>query len=425
MTGSQRSNARTSDWRRRPPEVSVVMPCYNEEQCLPTTAPALANAFLTAGIAVEVVLVDNGSRDRTGAIIDELIEAGYPITKVTIAVNRGYGDGIVRGLEACRAPIIGYLCADGQVSPEDAVMSYRLMAGREERVLTKVRRRFRRDNYKRKIVSIIYNGLMLGTFGWLGAIDINGSPKFFSRKRFEDMRLQSTDWFLDPELILKAKGLGMRVIEVDVEGHARHGGASHVKRQTMVEFLKNIWRYRFGGELAKWRRTLKEPVQARVSAPDQSLPSSADAAGAFDGVRVLEQRRFEDHRGYLQKVLAASQCGDMGVPGGEVYVTAARPGEVKGNHYHRRMGEWFAVVEGDGMLEVCDPRTGEHRSYPISSSSARTVYVPAGLAHAVVNRGESMLICIAWAEVEHDPTDVFPFTVATGSVHRELTAVAG
>ncbi|MGH7702011.1 MAG: glycosyltransferase family 2 protein, partial [Gemmatimonadales bacterium] len=238
------------------------MPCYNEQACLSETAPAIIQAFQAERIDLELVLVDNGSTDRTGAIIDGFITDGLPVTKVVVPVNRGYGHGIVQGLQACRALMIGYLCADGQVAPEDVVRSYRLMAHREERVLAKVRRRFRQDSWKRKVVSIIYNGLMFTVFGWLGAIDINGSPKLFSKDSFQAMRLRSDDWFLDPEIILKARTLGLRIIEIDVEGYARHGGASHVRRQTMWEFLKNIWRYRTGRYMQEWRREAEAFRQA-------------------------------------------------------------------------------------------------------------------------------------------------------------------
>ncbi len=98
-------------------------------------------------------------------------------------------------------------------------------------------------------------------------------------------------------------------------------------------------------------------------------------------------------------------------PRGETYVTAADPGESKGNHYHRRMGEWFAVVQGEGALGLCDPVNGERREIKLAASRARTVYVPPGVAHALVNRGDELLICVAWAEAEHDPDDVFPYEV--------------
>jgi dTDP-4-dehydrorhamnose 3,5-epimerase-like enzyme len=394
------------------PQLSLVLPCYNEESCLAETAPALIDAFVEEGIRLELVMVDNGSRDRTGEIIDALVRRGLPVVKVVVPVNRGYGHGIRAGLARCTAPLVGYMCADGQVAPEDVVRTFRLAEGREERVLTKVRRRFRQDSWKRKIVSVNYNALMLSTFGWLGCIDVNGSPKIFSRRTLERMDLVSDDWFLDPEIILKARALGLRVIEIDVEGYARHGGASNVRRQTILEFLANIRRYRFGG-LAAWRRALAEReggADPRAAGPAERPEPARRRASGLEGVRIVEQRRHEDARGFVQKVLTAGQC-EGHPPRGEVYVTSARPGEAKGNHLHGRMGEWFTVIQGEGTVEVCDPATRERISVPLSPAEPRAVYVPAGLAHAVVNHGAGDLICVAWAEAEHDPTDVYPFEV--------------
>jgi dTDP-4-dehydrorhamnose 3,5-epimerase-like enzyme len=396
------------------PQLSLVLPCYNEEECLFATASALAEAFVEEGIRLELVLVDNGSRDGTSAVIDALVARGLPVAKVTVPVNRGYGHGIRAGLERCTAPLVGYLCADGQVAPEDVVRTFRLMEGREERVMAKVRRRFRQDSWKRKIVSVHYNLLMLLAFGWTGALDVNGSPKILSREVLRRMRLVSDDWFLDPEVVVKARALGLRTIEIDVEGYARSGGTSHVRRDTVLEFLRNIWRYRFGAGLRAWRREVAAEQAGRPApGPDATPPPNPRRVPLgvhLDGVRVVDQPRHEDVRGFLQKVLTSSQCGGH-PPRGEVYVTSARPGETKGNHFHCRMGEWFAVVQGEGSVEVADPSTGSRLAIRVSSTFPRSVYVPAGLAHAVVNRGEGELICVAWAEAEHDPSDVHPYTV--------------
>lgn len=404
------------------PELSLTIPCYNEEASIGETAPALVRAFEEAGVALELILVDNGSTDNTAEVIDDLIAGGLPATKVTIEENTGYSPGIIRGLEACSAPIIGFVHADGQVAANDVVMVYRLMERREQRVLAKVRRRFRGDSWRRKIVSIIYNGLMQVTFGWLGAIDINGSPKMFSRETFHKMRLQSKDWFLDPEIILKAKWLGIRVIEIDVEGRPRAGGVSHVRRQTMWEFLCNICRYRFGSTLRRWYREVENelPEKTIVPAPRRAPDAPADGPAmpaGFEGVRVVEQKRFEDERGFLHKILSASQTSGR-FPNGEVYCTAAHPGEAKGNHYHERMGEWFAVVQGEAALMLCDPKTGRRHRIELLASKPVVVYVPAGIAHAVVNVGEGMMICIACAEVEHDPDDVVAFDVSGSQANK-------
>jgi len=366
-------------------------------------------------VALELVLVDNGSRDRTGEVIDDLIAQGLPIVKVVLPENKGYGHGILSGLTQCRAPLAGYLCADGQVAPDDVVRVYQLMAGREGRIIAKVRRRFRQDSWRRKIVSICYNALMIGSFGWVGAIDINGSPKIFARAWLRRLHLSSRDWFLDPELMIKARALGLRTIEIDVEGYPRSHGASHVQASTIGEFLKNMAAYRFGPVLRQWKRTVAAEAQREGADGGARLRRAAavpagSAAARLDAVRVLPQRRFEDARGYLQKVLSASQC-DGPPPGGEVYVTAARPGEVKGNHLHHFMGEWFSVVQGAARVAICDPESGYRRELELSAAHPCAIYVPPGLAHAVVNDGDEMMICVAWAEAEHDPADVFPYTV--------------
>lgn len=394
------------------------MPCYNEEACLRNTARALIQAFANRRIALELVLVDNGSTDRTGQIIDELMEEGLPVVKVTVPVNRGYGYGIIQGLQRCSAPFVGYLCADGQVSAEDTVRIYTLVKGSDGRLLVKVRRRFRKDGIVRKITSIVYNGLMLGVFGRLEVIDINGSPKIFSREAFRRMRLESEDWFLDPEVMIKAKHMGLTSLELNVRGLLRQGGKSNVRVGTVLEFIRNILRYRFSGKIQEWKKTLAQPLpreeglaDARTEAPVAALTRPETKwTGLLGQVRVLEQARFEDARGYLQKILTAQQCAGE-PPRGEVYVTCATPGEAKGNHFHRKMGEWFAVVQGEATIEIVDPETAQRRSIPLGVSRPRSVYIPPGLAHAVVNSSNAPVVCVAWAERDHDPDDVFPFAV--------------
>jgi glycosyltransferase involved in cell wall biosynthesis len=419
------------------PDLSLVIPCYNEKGSLRATITELVGCFAVEHVKLQLVLVDNGSTDGTGEIIDALIDEGLPITKVTIPVNEGYGNGIIRGFQHCQAPLAGFTHADGQIPPEGVLTIYRLMLGREGRVLAKARRRFRQDSWQRKVVSGMYNALMLATFGWLGAIDINASPKILSRENLIAMQLTSKDWFLDPEMMIKAKHLGLRVIEADIEGRPRQGGKSKVRWGAMLEFLKNILAYRVGRPLTTWRNSVKtvEAIERLESLGSQAglapgvislrisdtspegAPRSAQGdigrrgkEDVFDRVRLLEQRRFEDSRGFLQKVLTASQC-EGNLAHGEIYVSTAYQGEVKGNHYHHRMGEWFAIIQGEGRIELCDPQTGERQTVPISSRLPSSLYVPAGLAHAIVNTGEEPLICVAVADTEHDAHDVVPFEV--------------
>jgi hypothetical protein len=146
---------------------------------------------------------------------------------------------------------VGTVPADLQVDAEDVYKVYKIAAATHAPHLVKVRRRFRLDGFKRKLVSTIFN---LGTnvlFGGVGSIDINGNPKILPRDYVQRMNLESRDWFLDTEILIKAKRLGLRVIELNVLGQMREGGESNVHTTTCWEFVVNLlrWRFRWAGKL--------------------------------------------------------------------------------------------------------------------------------------------------------------------------------
>ena len=109
----------------------------------------------------------------------------------------------------------------------------------------------------------------------------------------------------------------------------------------------------------------------------------------------------EDVRGQLLKA-------HPGAVAGEVYVVTTLPGQARGHHYHRHMGEWFVAVAGQGEVRAQSPETGETAT--VSLAGVR-VYVPPGVAHVLVNTGATPLIVVACAEQSHDPADVVPWTV--------------
>lgn len=254
----ERSHGRTDA------ELSLVLPCYNEEDVLRNTVTRLVDSFRTRlpGTSIELILIDNGSSDRTGEIIDELISEGCPAVKVVVPVNRGYGYGVLRGLRECRGQFTGFICADGQVDADDVVKLFDIVRNAKTPKLAKVRRRFRMDGLQRKVVSIIYNTMTTVMFGGLGSIDVNGNPKIMPREYLERMNLSCGDWFLDAEVMIKAKQLGLEVIELNVMAQMREGGRSNVRSSTCMEFLKNLFKYRFG---RRWRADLQQPVRALSS----------------------------------------------------------------------------------------------------------------------------------------------------------------
>ncbi len=80
------------------PDLSLVMPAFNEEEIVAATVSELLEAFERAGHRLEIVAVDNGSSDRTGAILRELSSRDPRVVPLRVEVNQGYGFGVLAGL---------------------------------------------------------------------------------------------------------------------------------------------------------------------------------------------------------------------------------------------------------------------------------------------------------------------------------------
>jgi len=237
-----------------PAEISFIMPCYNEQDVIPYTIPQFLRAFEAAGHRLELIACDNGSHDRTGEIIKSFVAKGLPVVYHRVEMNEGYGNGVLNSIPVCTSPWIGIVPADGQVDAEDVARLFEVVKHTDGRVLGKVRRRFRLDGLVRKIISILYNGFVWILWPRLGSIDINGSPKIIHRDVVAVMDLQSKQWFLDPEIMVKAHYLGVRVLEMNVFARMRSNGLSHVRPAICLEFVAGLLQFKFGGALTEWRR---------------------------------------------------------------------------------------------------------------------------------------------------------------------------
>lgn len=228
------------------PELSLVLPCYNEAAALPVTIPELAAIFLDRGVAVELVLVDNGSTDETGQVIDQLIVAGLPVRKCRVEVNRGKGAGLQAGLKAATGRLVGWVDADGQVAPADVLRVYEAAAAADGPVLAKARRHDRTEGFSRSFVTLAFNLAANVLFPGIESLDINASPKIFPRDLLGRLALDSTRWSLDFEIMAKLRRLGVPVVEVDVVSRPRQAGHSHVNRSAAWELLGEMIRMRLG-----------------------------------------------------------------------------------------------------------------------------------------------------------------------------------
>ncbi len=229
------------------PELSLAIPLYNEQDNVENVVTNLVAALEAAHVDYELVLVNNGSEDRTGEIIERLARENHRLVPVHIPVNQGYGWGIITGLKHCRGRYLGYAWGDNQVRAEDVVKIFdRLRQGDVDMV--KALRIERHDGLQRLIITRVYNTVFPFFFP-VYSKDVNGCPKIFTREAYEAIAPKSRDWFLDAEIMIKAHKLGLRVAEIPVIFYPRSSGKSKVRWKTVLEFALNMIRYRLGGGL--------------------------------------------------------------------------------------------------------------------------------------------------------------------------------
>jgi len=106
---------------------SVVIPARDEEQSLPSTLAAIHAAFTAAAIPHEIVVVDDGSRDRTWSVLQAL-RATIPTLAPTQNLGQnGFGRAVVWGLDRSRGDAVVIMMADASDDPADAVKYWRIL----------------------------------------------------------------------------------------------------------------------------------------------------------------------------------------------------------------------------------------------------------------------------------------------------------
>lgn len=122
-------------------------------------------------------------------------------------------------------------------------------------------------------------------------------------------------------------------------------------------------------------------------------------------IQLIDRQRLVDDRGWFLKVLTGKE---EFLPGhvGEVYMTMARPGEWRANHYHCLTAEWFTVFEGSAKVILEDIETKERLELELNASEPKTLFVPSGVAHVFMNNGLSgEMLMVVYAENGYDPAD--------------------
>lgn len=226
--------------------LSLVIPFYDEEKNVREVISGLSDTFERSSVDYELVLVNNGSSDKTPEILESLARKKPDVIKVVhVSVNQGYGCGIISGLKRVSEEYVGFMDGDGQIKPSDVLRVYSKLID-EDLDLCQAKRVAREDGLVRKFISYCYNFVFRFLFS-LNVKDINATPKIMRREIYQKLDLVSKDWFLDAEVIIKCAKMGCKIGEVSVTFRKRETGKSYVNLSTILEFPKNMIRYRLGG----------------------------------------------------------------------------------------------------------------------------------------------------------------------------------
>ena len=103
----------------------------------------------------------------------------------------------------------------------------------------------RDDGFHRRLISVVYNLLFKLLFG-LQIRDVNSKPKVIRRSKYEQLHLESDDWFADAEIMIRAQEAGLSIGEIPVHFLVNDTRSSFVRPSAIFEFMINLFKYRFG-----------------------------------------------------------------------------------------------------------------------------------------------------------------------------------
>ncbi len=228
-------------------DLSIVIPFYDEEKTIEPLTKILIKELKKNNVNYELILVDNGSRDSTPKIVDELSGKYENVKSVHVKINQGYGWGILNGLKMAGGEYVGYMDGDLEIQPDGLLKLYKKVKITNADVGKGVRDRRESDTVK-FILSVGYDILFFFLF-FKFVRQVNANPKIIRKNCYKKMNLKSKDWFIDSEIIIKTLKNGYKIVDQVVSYIPRKAGKSHINffdlLLMIIYYLKSTVKYRF------------------------------------------------------------------------------------------------------------------------------------------------------------------------------------
>jgi glycosyltransferase involved in cell wall biosynthesis len=206
-------------------KLSIIVPCYNEAKNIPLILEKFASVIKRSDI--EILFVNNGSKDISQELFDQMISKYFFAKVIKIEVNQGYGFGIVSGLRVAKGEYIGYTHADMQTDPADALKALEIIERQPNPKNFFVKGDRKGRSLFDQLFTIgmsLFETIYLSTKLW----DINAQPNIFHRSFFESIKDNCPkDFSLDLYLLYIAKKKKLNIIRFDVIFPDRIYGSSN------------------------------------------------------------------------------------------------------------------------------------------------------------------------------------------------------
>jgi 4-amino-4-deoxy-L-arabinose transferase-like glycosyltransferase len=231
--------------------LSLVLPAYNEEVSIRHAVEEACVALDELTSAYEVLVVDDGSCDGTADCVAELAAQRQQVRLLRHGSNRGYGAALRTGFAAARYERVAFTDADCQFHLADLG---RMLPLSEGYPLVVGWRQLRQDSWRRCFLSRGYN-LLTSTLLGTGVRDCDCALKLFQREVLSDLLPETNTFFVNAEMLTKARQLGLEVAEVGVRHRPRLRGQSKVSLLEVPRILATLlpfwWsRVLFAGDIA-------------------------------------------------------------------------------------------------------------------------------------------------------------------------------
>jgi len=202
--------------------LSVVLPAYNEEPNIERVVRDCARYLETRVPDYELVVVNDGSADRTGEILRGLTAELPRLRPQHHEQNRGYGSALRTGFSAATKPFVFYMDGDGQFDIRD--LDLLLPLATDDHHIVTGYRITRSDPFIRRLNALLFGRLLVRVMLGVQVRDLNCAFKIIPKRVLDGITLESTGALINAELYGRAVRRGFGIKEVGVHHYPRTAG---------------------------------------------------------------------------------------------------------------------------------------------------------------------------------------------------------